>query len=185
MAQVIGVISLMIAAGAIVWALIAYLVAQFPSKKVVATQSAKRACIIVVLAIGAFIAAVATDDQPPSSTEAQTVEAASVQAAQQENEATSATIVQPERLSSSQEFIWIRANQRLVSARLRDPDSARFGKDYVSYKSGAPVVCGTVNAKNAFGGFTGPEPYISGGETLGIFFPSGTKDFADLWTRLC
>ena len=90
-----------------------------------------------------------------------------------------------ERMSSSKEFIWIRTNQRFIAKRLKDPDSAQFGDDYVSYKIGAPVVCGTVNAKNAFGGYTGPERYIGAGNTLGVFLASEVSDFDSLWRKLC
>jgi hypothetical protein len=44
-----------------------------------------------------------------------------------------------------------------VLADLRDPDSARFGS-MTPGKSEA--VCGTVNAKNGFGGFTGPTAFV-------------------------
>lgn len=47
-----------------------------------------------------------------------------------------------------------------VIAKLKDPNSAKFGpliagKD----KDGSLVACGTVNAKNSFGGYTGMMPY--------------------------
>lgn len=89
-----------------------------------------------------------------------------------------------ERLSPSKEFIWIRNNQRLVAKRLKDPDSAQFSNDYVSYKIGAPVACGTVNAKNSFGGYAGSQRYIGAG-TLGVFLSSDVSDFDSLWRKLC
>lgn len=100
-------------------------------------------------------------------------------------EAEAAVPAGPERLSSSREFVWIRANQRLIKGRLKDPDSARFGEDYVSYKIGAPVVCGTVNSRNSFGGYAGAERYIGGGETIGTFLESEASDFDDLWRQVC
>ena len=47
------------------------------------------------------------------------------------------------------------ATVRLV---LRDPNSAVFGPAY-SYKNGT-IVCGLVNARNGFGGYTGMRGYI-------------------------
>jgi len=44
----------------------------------------------------------------------------------------------------------------LLKLKLRDPESARFSLDLL--KPGA--VCGLVNAKNAFGGYSGSEPWL-------------------------
>jgi len=44
-----------------------------------------------------------------------------------------------------------------VREQLSDPSSAKFG-DAVAFPS-ARLVCGTVNAKNAFGGYVGQTPY--------------------------
>lgn len=49
------------------------------------------------------------------------------------------------------------AAQALVRSRLRDPESARFGKVWAG-RQGA--VCGYVNARNAFGGYTGQQPWV-------------------------
>jgi hypothetical protein len=47
-----------------------------------------------------------------------------------------------------------------VIATLKDPDSARFGPITTDGK----VICGTVNAKNAFGGYVGPKVFaVDGG----------------------
>lgn len=42
-----------------------------------------------------------------------------------------------------------------ISARLKDPDSARFTDVSIN----GNVVCGRVNAKNAFGGYVGGQPF--------------------------
>ena len=49
-------------------------------------------------------------------------------------------------------------------AKLRDPQSAQFGTFTHSTKPNAngistDVVCGTVNAKNGFGGYIGAKPF--------------------------
>jgi hypothetical protein len=49
-----------------------------------------------------------------------------------------------------------------VKARLKDPESARFGEQWVGGKDGT-VFCGKVNAKNGFGGYTGEELYFGAG----------------------
>lgn len=49
-----------------------------------------------------------------------------------------------------------------TAAALKDPESARFG-EFRAVEDGAKgvvTVCGTVNAKNSFGGYTGMQPFI-------------------------
>ena len=53
--------------------------------------------------------------------------------------------------------------QEAVRAELKDPDSAKFGKldAAVIVLPAIGAVCfGTVNAKNAFGGYTGPQKFF-------------------------
>jgi len=42
----------------------------------------------------------------------------------------------------------------------RDPESVRFGQVWVSRVSGVPAVCGTMNARNGFGGYAGERRFI-------------------------
>lgn len=47
-----------------------------------------------------------------------------------------------------------------VKRGLKDPESARFGSTAAGQSpDGFVVVCGYVNAKNSFGGYTGAQPY--------------------------
>lgn len=51
-----------------------------------------------------------------------------------------------------------------VRSGLKDPDSARFGTMKVAIKRDDPetyVVCGWVNSKNSFGGYTGEQPFLA------------------------
>lgn len=53
------------------------------------------------------------------------------------------------------------AVQGAVKSRLSDPDSARFGGYALATRpTGIRLVCGWVNAKNRFGGYTGNRPYM-------------------------
>lgn len=53
--------------------------------------------------------------------------------------------------------------------RLRDPESARFGPlRAVRTGDGDTLVCGQFNARNGFGGYSGPAPYAV------AFRPDGT-----------
>lgn len=50
--------------------------------------------------------------------------------------------------------------ERAVIASLKDPDSARFGPAFGAVdKNGVKYACGTVNAKNGMGGYTGAQMY--------------------------
>ena len=55
-----------------------------------------------------------------------------------------------------------------ITKRLKDPDSAKFGAlAAVKYRDGI-IVCGTVNAKNSYGGYSGASPFV--GEFVGAMF---------------
>lgn len=47
-----------------------------------------------------------------------------------------------------------------ISAQMKDPESAQF-RDVAHYKSGTiDVLCGSINAKNSFGGYVGFTPFL-------------------------
>lgn len=46
--------------------------------------------------------------------------------------------------------------RKIVRTMLKDPDSAKFGDIFFGRHG---TVCGTVNAKNAFGGYTGAQVF--------------------------
>lgn len=46
-----------------------------------------------------------------------------------------------------------------IKARLKDPESARFGAIKAGRAPDGVTVCGQVNAKNSFGGYTGMETF--------------------------
>jgi hypothetical protein len=43
---------------------------------------------------------------------------------------------------------------------MRDPDSAKFVDSYLTTQHGRDLMCGEVNGRNAFGGYTGRQPYF-------------------------
>lgn len=54
----------------------------------------------------------------------------------------------------------VKAVEDGVKRKLRDPDSARFGRYAAAKRSdGVIVVCGWVNSKNGYGGYAGFGPY--------------------------
>jgi hypothetical protein len=49
-----------------------------------------------------------------------------------------------------------------IREKLKDPGSAQFGKRIAGRNElGSIVVCGLVNARNSFGGYTGMGPYLA------------------------
>ncbi|MBV5305544.1 MAG: hypothetical protein J0652_02500 [Desulfobulbaceae bacterium] len=81
---------------------------------------------------------------------------------------------------------WKYFTQEEITKRLRDAKSAQFSGVFVSRNSGAPVVCGMVNAKNGFGGYVGFERFIGSGNILGILesdMKAGEMDKA--WQEYC
>lgn len=73
----------------------------------------------------------------------------------------------------------------VVKARLRDPESARFEHVRTSRATGLPVVCGTVNAKNGFGGYGGPQPYLVAGEVTIIITEQSSTSEMKQYAELC
>ena len=70
----------------------------------------------------------------------------------------------PPTTTISNEELFKRARQAVV-ASVKDPDFVKFGPKFERYaratQTGQPyeVVCGTVNAKNSFGGYTGMKMF--------------------------
>lgn len=79
---------------------------------------------------------------------------------------------------------FIVAAQEEVRGRLRDPSSAEFSDMRVVRKGEATVVCGTVNARNGFGGMAGPQRFISGAVT-GLESDFAPGEFEVSWSKLC
>ncbi len=82
--------------------------------------------------------------------------------------------------------------EMVVKQHLRDPDLARFGsiKAYSDRKLNSKqvtVACGSVNAKNAFGGYTGSKDFVLVADTLQLFMDSelNNANFVRLWNGLC
>lgn len=61
-----------------------------------------------------------------------------------------------------------------VRNKLKDPESARFGKIAAGDVGGQTIVCGWVNAKNSYGGYIGMQPFF------GYFQINSTKFDADI-----
>jgi hypothetical protein len=63
-----------------------------------------------------------------------------------------------------------------VISHLRDPDSAKFGDVYANNKG---VVCGSVNAKNAYGGYVGFSAFWYDPQTTEAFLYDPDQNWGD------
>lgn len=90
----------------------------------------------------------------------------------------------PERKAANEAAMQEIKRQRLVRSfvtrHLKDPDSAEFRN-----QSG---MCGEVNAKNGFGGYTGYRRFMAANEDMVVFEGDGRltrPEFDEAWRRAC
>jgi hypothetical protein len=79
------------------------------------------------------------------------------------------------------------AAKATIKANLKDPSSAIFGPIHTRRDiKGVINICGTVNARNSFGGFTGPMVFYSSGIETAVEQPAGNnREFMDEYMRRC
>lgn len=53
-----------------------------------------------------------------------------------------------------------------VAREMRDPESAQFRDIKVLPGKEGPIICGQVNAKNAYGGYVGFNPFLVAGSSV-------------------
>lgn len=76
----------------------------------------------------------------------------------------------------------IQTAEALVAERMRDPEATRFRDEKSAYMTSAGdyIVCGTLNAKNAMGGYVGYKPYyvrIRNGSIVAFQIPSESDEY--------
>lgn len=84
------------------------------------------------------------------------------------------------RTRASEELDLYRA-QRTITAALRDPSSAQFGR---VFPGRVATVCGFVNARNGFGGYTGMQPFIVSGSDAVMVTELKPETLA-AWKQFC
>jgi hypothetical protein len=71
--------------------------------------------------------------------------------------------------------------EQFVSPHLKDPASAHYRNITYRTRNSLPVLCGEVNARNSFGGYTGFEYFVAMGNLVQI----GGREMHDLWNTFC
>ncbi|CAI8706763.1 DUF930 domain-containing protein [Pseudomonas sp. IT-196MI5] len=75
--------------------------------------------------------------------------------------------------------------RELVRARLKDPDAAKFQKlEPHKLDNGATIICGEVNSKNGYGGYTGFEKFFSTGSSV-RFKADSPSTFEGVYQAVC
>lgn len=87
-----------------------------------------------------------------------------------------------EREKQKEQMLLVAGAQSAVKARLKDPDSAEFGQTV--YREPG-IVCGYVNAKNSFGGYTGEKGFIVDIEGKSLMIQGEADGFTKAWNSRC
>lgn len=94
----------------------------------------------------------------------------------------------PKKPSTADRLDFQIASKMKLEEALRDPDSAQYDgvRAHLISKPGEHVnyaFCGTVNSKNAFGGYSGRQRFIA--NPLIVVVEQGTPDFGQIWDIYC
>lgn len=82
------------------------------------------------------------------------------------------------------EYAFAEQAKDAIKGRLKDPESAQFMNVKV-YRSAVPAVCGEVNAKNGFGGYTGYKRFVSNTLTTVLEDDMAPGEMDKLWQQTC
>lgn len=137
------------------------------------SRTSKLIVALMALAmIGAWLA--------PEETQQQAAERIARNAEEARQEAERDAAKAESQRAEQEKYTAIAAAKRIVTERLNDPGSAKFGK-VVARSSG--VVCGYVNAKNAMGGYAGEKGFIViAGKA---WLETDSADFGETWNKHC
>ena len=92
----------------------------------------------------------------------------------------------PKNVPAELQISWA---EEAMMKRLIDPDSVRFSGTYrglvMRSKTGAATVCGYVNAKNGFGGYSGNARFIAAGDLTYLELDVAARQFQERVGRKC
>lgn len=105
--------------------------------------------------------------------------------ASQANEASEDPTSESPYASPAKQYGWIRVSKDAVGVKLKDADSARYRNVAFYSGGGTPVVCGEVNARNSFGGYSGYERFIAAGSTMAYLESEVSDGIGPVWDKMC
>tara|TARA_R110000751_G_scaffold59065_5_gene124231 strand:- start:3863 stop:4264 length:402 start_codon:yes stop_codon:yes gene_type:complete len=82
---------------------------------------------------------------------------------------------------NAKSYAYVMAAEKILRSGLKDPESAKISRSHYS----EPYVCGYLNAKNSFGGFTGDKEFMVNTVTGEVFVREQTGNFVSLWNEHC
>lgn len=142
-----------------------------------APKQTSRLTWLILICILGLVALAAFSPKPPLKSAEQIAQ----EAAQAKKQAEADAVRQKERDAEQVKYSAIAAGKAAIVKRLNDPESAKFGQ--VVFREPG-FVCGYVNAKNGFGGYTGEKGFITLGSAEMSWF-EGDKDFEKVWNKNC
>ena len=80
---------------------------------------------------------------------------------------------------------YINLHKGRIKNRLKDSESAKFRNIFISKKIGSPIVCGEINSKNSFGGYSGYQRFVSGGTIQVIESDMAKGEMDSTWLQVC
>ena len=86
---------------------------------------------------------------------------------------------------SGKQIAWISNGQESIKSQLKDPESATFRNVHFYSGGGTPVVCGEVNARNGFGGYTGYERFVAAGTVISAVESQVEGGLGPVWDKFC
>lgn len=86
---------------------------------------------------------------------------------------------------SNQKYNMLAAAEGAIKEALKDPDSAVFRNESVHRNGKNLIVCGEVNSRNGFGGFSGFKHFVSMGTDTTTFLEDQTRGFGKVWNSFC
>lgn len=94
------------------------------------------------------------------------------------------TVRSPEQQLRDRAPEYIIVQQAEIKKRLKDPESAQF-RNSAFYDSRVPVVCGEVNSRNSFGGYTGFQRFVAAGEVTRVESEMAAGEMDKVWAQFC
>jgi hypothetical protein len=104
---------------------------------------------------------------------------------------TSAPLPTPAATASIDDATAFAKAKEAVVASLKDPDSAKFGpaitrktiisSSFLDMGQHRDIVCGTVNAKNSYGGYTGQSQYAYMVKDGTVVIDNAKEPYASMW----